>query len=428
VWAEKVVVVPLGGSTYYIGASIFWTGAWKKNFQYVIGDGIQHEGSSYICLKDHSSSWTSIPPNEIYWSLMAAKGGLKGDTGPVGPQGIQGDIGSTGPVGPQGIQGNIGPSGPVGPQGIQGNTGPSGSVGPQGIQGNIGPSGPVGPQGIQGNTGPSGPVGPQGIQGNTGPSGTTSWIDGTNTVRTAKTVEVGSGVKCSQDMSTICDSTKIGTIRWSGTDFEGCVGTEWVKLNNETGAPAPPTVTSGTGKVWMDRNIGAAHVATAIVDTPAYGDLYQWGRGADGHQLRSGGITVALSGGDTPGHDNFITIVNSPWDWRTPQNPTLWQGASGINNPCPTGFRVPTKFEWQAEIDHYGTDYTALYNSPPKLPAAGYRDNQGNIIGEGTTGAYWSSSIQAPFYSWYMKFEPGSLSAVTNYYRADGFSIRCVKD
>jgi hypothetical protein len=47
----------------------------------------------------------------------------KGDSGPVGPQGIQG------PAGSQGLQGVIGPQGPVGA------TGPQGPVGPQGPQG-----------------------------------------------------------------------------------------------------------------------------------------------------------------------------------------------------------------------------------------------------------------------------------------------------
>ncbi len=70
VQAEKVVVVPLMGTTN-IGASIFWTGEWKSGYQYAIGDGMQYEGSSYICVKDHESSSSSIPPNETYWSLMA---------------------------------------------------------------------------------------------------------------------------------------------------------------------------------------------------------------------------------------------------------------------------------------------------------------------------------------------------------------------
>ena len=94
--AAKVVVVPLGGSTTYIGASIFWTGEWRNNFQYVLGDGMQYGGSSYICVKDHVSSSANLPPNETYWSLMADKGGVKGDTGATGATGVKGDTGDVG--------------------------------------------------------------------------------------------------------------------------------------------------------------------------------------------------------------------------------------------------------------------------------------------------------------------------------------------
>lgn len=64
----------------------------------------------------------------------------RGETGPIGPQGIPGTEGPTGPTGP---------TGPQGLQGIQGPTGPTGPTGPQGLQGL---------QGIQGPTGPAGPT------------------------------------------------------------------------------------------------------------------------------------------------------------------------------------------------------------------------------------------------------------------------------
>lgn len=73
--------------------------------------------------------------------------GNQGETGPIGPQGIQGIQGEVGPQGPQGIQGEVGPIGPTGPQGIQGATGPIGLTGPQGIQGEVGPEGPQGEPG-----------------------------------------------------------------------------------------------------------------------------------------------------------------------------------------------------------------------------------------------------------------------------------------
>jgi hypothetical protein len=44
------------------------------------------------------------------------------------------------------------------------------------------------------------------------------------------------------------------------------------------------TVTSpDTGKVWLDRNLGATQVATSKTDSAAYGHYYQWGRNDDGH-------------------------------------------------------------------------------------------------------------------------------------------------
>lgn len=55
--------------------------------------------------------------------------GLKGETGPVGPQGSQG---------PKGDKGDIGPQGPAGPKGDKGDTGPQGSTGPQGQKGTRG--------------------------------------------------------------------------------------------------------------------------------------------------------------------------------------------------------------------------------------------------------------------------------------------------
>jgi hypothetical protein len=41
----------------------------------------------------------------------------------------------------------------------------------------------------------------------------------------------------------------------------------------------------------MDRNLGASQVATSSTDPASYGDLYQWGRPADGHQIRTSAIT-----------------------------------------------------------------------------------------------------------------------------------------
>jgi len=75
--------------------------------------------------------------------------------------------------------GPIGETGPIGPSGIQGPVGPSGSIGltgPSGLQGPVGPSGSIG---LTGPSGIQGPVGPSGSIGLTGPSGADAVVDNT---------------------------------------------------------------------------------------------------------------------------------------------------------------------------------------------------------------------------------------------------------
>ncbi|KAA0437146.1 MAG: hypothetical protein FXV80_06575, partial [Candidatus Thioglobus sp.] len=59
-------------------------------------------------------------------------------------------------------------------------------------------------------------------------------------------------------------------------------------------------VISATGRTWLDRNLGANQVATAIGDAASFGDFYQWGRPADGHQLRTTSTTDTLADSITP--------------------------------------------------------------------------------------------------------------------------------
>ena len=93
------------------------------------------------------------------------------------------------------------------------------------------------------------------------------------------------------------------------------------------------SVTYGTvisaGRCWLDRNLGASRVAESSDDSQAYGDLFQWGRLDDGHQVRTSGTTTDLSTSDVPGHGNFIISQDYPYDWRSPQNNNLWQGING---------------------------------------------------------------------------------------------------
>ncbi len=205
--------------------------------------------------------------------------------------------------------------------------------------------------------------------------------------------------------------------------------------------PANTVVNATTGKIWMDRNLGATQVATSSTDHLAYGSLYQWGRGSDGHQIivwtsstTSNGAEQInqpppLSAIDAPGND-FILAPNSPHDWRSPQKDTLWQGVSGVNNPCPTGYRIPTDVEWDAERLSWGSssqNAAGALASPLKLPMAGYRSRSiGSLLLVGTNGLYWSSTVSSSS-ARSLDFDSSNAAMVTGN-RASGFSVRCLKD
>jgi hypothetical protein len=180
-----------------------------------------------------------------------------------------------------------------------------------------------------------------------------------------------------------------------------------------------------TGKTWMDRNLGASRAATSSTDEESYGDLYQWGRAADGHQIRTSDITSTLSNSDTPGHGNFIVVRLGYSDWRSPGNDNLWQGVNGTNNPCPVGYRLPTEAELNAERASWGSNNTAgAFASPLKLPVAGIRyDGWGTLGHVGSAGVYWSSTV----YSRSLEFD-SIFAGMYNPHRASGSSVRCIKD
>ncbi|MCK9452138.1 MAG: DUF1566 domain-containing protein [Bacteroidales bacterium] len=187
------------------------------------------------------------------------------------------------------------------------------------------------------------------------------------------------------------------------------------------------SVTSLTGKTWMDRNLGASRVASSSDDVFAYGDLYQWGRAADGHQIRTSATTSAQSSSDNPGHGDFIIPGSSPYDWRSPKNDNLWQGVNGINNPCPSGYRLPTAAEWQAEILSWSSaDANGAFTSPLILPATGVRNySDGSLEYVGSSGNYWSATVNGTS-TRHLNF--GSGAFLSSWSRAAGFSVRCIKD
>jgi len=205
----------------------------------------------------------------------------------------------------------------------------------------------------------------------------------------------------------------------------------WWSDNTCMGVLESETVVSAGDRIWMDRNLGASRVATSPTDSLAYGDLYQWGRGTDGHQSRYSGTTTITSSTDNPGHGVFIIIgasPTSPYDWRIPQNANLWQGVYGTNNPCPEGFRLPTEEEWLTERASWVSQNSAgAFASPLKLVLAGIRlETLGYVGNYGISATYWGISTSS-IHSFVITFD----SSHTSYgyaQRSRGASVRCIQD
>ena len=259
----------------------------------------------------------------------------------------------------------------------------------------------------------------------------------------AKTAESVTGGITETDPS-VPIGTQIGEMQyWNGTAWVTVAATEnegatlqmiggiptWVG-----GTPPTPNVTNPTtGEIWMDRNLGASQVATSSTDANAYGDLYQWGRAADGHESRTSATTSTNATSAVPNDGNawdgfFITEGSSPYDWLTPQDDNLWQGVSGTNNPCPSGYRLPTEAEWEAERTSWSSNNEAgAFASPLKLPVAGYRNYSGVTLNSvGSYGEYWSSTVDHNLArSLYFRSNDAYIYSDS---RAYGLSVRCLKD
>lgn len=181
------------------------------------------------------------------------------------------------------------------------------------------------------------------------------------------------------------------------------------------------TVTGKAGKTWMAYNLGATAPATSATDAAQYGDYFQWGRADDGHQ-KSNSLTQSIqSTTDSPNHNRFITNNSN---WRTTPNNNLWQVATGINNPCPLGFRIPTDQEWVDEINASGIKNPATaYSSVLKLTAGGWRQrNSGGFSSTSAAGYYWSTANNKE-----VRFKTSEVG-IRNGIVADGLSVRCIKN
>ena len=184
-----------------------------------------------------------------------------------------------------------------------------------------------------------------------------------------------------------------------------------------------------TGEVWLDRNLGAAHICTNMTDVACFGDYYQWGRGFDGHQDSTSGTVAILSPVEIAQHGSFITYGS---DWVSVDavgliRPSIWSASDG-SSICPVGYRVPNEAELEAERNSWSSNNAAgAISGTVVWPASGYRRRDtGNLARLGDRGYCWSYIPNATN-SQALRFDAanGFVLAVQ---RAHGLPVRCIKN
>ena len=209
------------------------------------------------------------------------------------------------------------------------------------------------------------------------------------------------------------DRTVVITIRSGDESITITITQRYVK---EDGTPLLPPNQTDEGVVingirWATRNVD---MPGTFADNPEdAGMFFQWNR-----------CTAWAATGEVEG-----------WDSSLPEG-TIWERE---NDPCPTGWRVPTRYELQTLLSESVTRTWATQNgvngfsfgaAPNQLflPASGLRDINGVLSGTNEQGRYWSSTDIASFTNvnclMFNSFDAWNSAGG----RAQGFSVRCVED
>ena len=183
----------------------------------------------------------------------------------------------------------------------------------------------------------------------------------------------------------------------------------------------------GNSQPWLRHNLGANTSLDPDIPVEAiHGNYYQWGR-----------PTVVANTTTPPG-------AIAGWNTSNAADGSWLDSSKTVNDPCPSGFRVPTSQQWQNMLNNTTASNLGTFTDSPSnfgsakvftsgsnkmtLPTSGGRANaDGSLLGRGNSGDYWSSTQSTSPYSFLLAIISGS-PAVTSTGRVAGFSIRCISE
>ena len=199
------------------------------------------------------------------------------------------------------------------------------------------------------------------------------------------------------------------------------------------------TVRGGDGNIWLQQNLGSSQVASTMGDEASYGDLFQWGRWDDGHQLRNSATAAPTSPNSPDGLGGINAfIIGSPSWWDTFAATDQWTASNPANvsndvgaDPCRAvgpGWKMPSQAEWTGIVnsENIANPGTA-YNSHLKLPASGFRSSSsGALTFAGQRGYFWSSDTSNSGGK-YLYIGSTIANPSSGAMRGQGSAVRCIK-